>query len=101
MRYLRIGIARRRGCFAGSYRIVSRPLHLLDICQLIQLMATTNAGILPAAPRQDAARGILLMLAAVAVFSTMDALIKYLTANYSPIQIIFFRNLFAFVPIFP
>jgi drug/metabolite transporter (DMT)-like permease len=74
---------------------------LLDIRQPIQLMATTSAGILPAAPRQDAARGILLMLAAVAVFSTMDALIKYLTAGYSPIQIIFFRNLFAFLPIFP
>src|SRR5436190_16204129 len=64
-------------------------------------MTTTSAGILPAAPRQDAARGILLMLGAVAVFSTMDALIKYLTARYSPVQIIFFRNLFAFVPIFP
>jgi drug/metabolite transporter (DMT)-like permease len=64
-------------------------------------MTTTSAGILPAAPRQDAARGILLMLGAVAVFSTMDALIKYLTVRYSPVQIIFFRNLFAFVPIFP
>lgn len=61
----------------------------------------TSAIVAPAAPRQDVVRGILLMLAAVAVFSTMDALIKHLTAGYSPIQIIFFRNLFAFLPILP
>ncbi|MCI0430921.1 MAG: hypothetical protein L0210_10320 [Rhodospirillales bacterium] len=45
----------------------------------------TSAGLASAAPRQDIARGILLMLAAVAVFSTMDALIKHLTATYSPL----------------
>lgn len=58
----------------------------------------TTAG---AEPRQDAVRGILLMVAAVAVFSTMDALIKYMTATYSPLQVIFFRNLFAFLPLLP
>jgi drug/metabolite transporter (DMT)-like permease len=54
-----------------------------------------------AAPRQDTLRGILLMLGAVAVFSTMDALIKHLAEAYSPLQIIFFRNLFAFLPLLP
>jgi drug/metabolite transporter (DMT)-like permease len=61
----------------------------------------TSASEAPAAPRQDALRGILLMLGAVAVFSTMDALIKHLAAGYSPLQIIFFRNLFAFLPLLP
>jgi drug/metabolite transporter (DMT)-like permease len=61
----------------------------------------TSAGLASAAPRQDVARGILLMLAAVAVFSGMDALIKHLTATYSPLQVIFFRNLFAFLPLLP
>ncbi len=61
----------------------------------------TSAGLASAAPRQDVARGILLMLAAVAVFSAMDALIKHLTATYSPLQVIFFRNLFAFLPLLP
>jgi len=41
------------------------------------------------------------MLGAVAVFSTMDALIKHLAEAYSPLQIIFFRNLFAFLPLLP
>lgn len=61
----------------------------------------TSASAAPAAPRQDVLRGILLMLGAVAVFSTMDALIKHLSAGYSPLQIIFFRNLFAFLPLLP
>ena len=61
----------------------------------------TATAIAAAGPRQDVARGILLMLAAVAVFSTMDALIKHLTEAYSSIQIIFFRNLFAFIPLLP
>jgi drug/metabolite transporter (DMT)-like permease len=61
----------------------------------------TSAGAASAAPRQDTLRGILLMLGAVAVFSTMDALIKHLAEGYSPLQIIFFRNLFAFLPLLP
>jgi drug/metabolite transporter (DMT)-like permease len=61
----------------------------------------TSASAASAAPRQDALRGILLMLGAVAVFSTMDALIKHLAAGYAPLQIIFFRNLFAFLPLLP
>ncbi len=61
----------------------------------------TSASAAPAAPRQDVLRGILLMLGAVAVFSAMDALIKHLSTGYSPLQIIFFRNLFAFLPLLP
>jgi drug/metabolite transporter (DMT)-like permease len=61
----------------------------------------TSASAASSAPHQDVLRGILLMLGAVAVFSTMDALIKHLSAGYSSLQIIFFRNLFAFLPLLP
>jgi hypothetical protein len=40
------------------------------------------------------------MLVAVVLFSCMDALIKYASEDYPTGQIIFFRNLFAFVPVF-
>jgi drug/metabolite transporter (DMT)-like permease len=39
------------------------------------------------------------MLVAVGVFSTMDALIKWLAATYPTIEIVFFRSLFGFLPI--
>ncbi len=39
------------------------------------------------------------MLVAVVLFSCMDALIKYASEDYPTGQIIFFRNLFAFVPV--
>ena len=55
-----------------------------------------------AAPgRVEIGRGIFYMLAAVAFFCAMDALIKRLVADFSPVQVMFFRNLFAFVPIAP
>lgn len=41
----------------------------------------------PVAGRQDRARGIVLMIAAVAVFSVMDALMKHLAASYPAMQI--------------
>ncbi|BBK41422.1 membrane protein [Allostella vacuolata] len=44
-------------------------------------------------------RGIVLMLAAVACFVVMDALIKWLSATYPTLQVVFFRSLFALVPI--
>ncbi len=44
-------------------------------------------------------RGILLKLAAVTVFSIMDMTVKWLSARYPTIQIIFCRSLFAFVPL--
>ncbi len=44
-------------------------------------------------------RGIALMLLSVGLFSIMDALIKWVGATYPTIQIVFFRNLFAFIPL--
>jgi len=44
-------------------------------------------------------RGIMLMLLSVALFSAMDALVKWLGATYPTLQIVFFRSLFAFVPL--
>src|SRR5215470_13863240 len=46
-------------------------------------------------------RGIASMLLAVAIFSCMDALIKWLSATYPTIEIVFFRSSFAFVPLLP
>lgn len=46
-------------------------------------------------------RGIASMLLAVAVFSTMDAVIKWLAPDYPVMEIVFFRSLFAFVPLLP
>jgi len=39
------------------------------------------------------------MLVAVAAFSTMDALIKWLAPTYPTIEIVFFRSLFGFLPL--
>lgn len=44
-------------------------------------------------------RGIAFMLLSVALFSAMDGLIKWLGADYPTLQIVFFRSLFAFVPL--
>jgi drug/metabolite transporter (DMT)-like permease len=46
-------------------------------------------------------RGIASMLLAVAIFSCMDALIKWLSATYPTIEIVFFRSAFAFLPLLP
>jgi len=69
--------------------------------------APSAAGIaeLPAidALEQERARatghGISFMLLSVALFSGMDGLIKWLGADYPTLQIVFFRSLFAFVPL--
>ena len=45
--------------------------------------------------RQNRLTGILLMLAGVACLSVNDALAKSLTATYSPLQVLFVRNLVA------
>jgi drug/metabolite transporter (DMT)-like permease len=45
-------------------------------------------------------RGILYMLAAVLVFAFMDALVKLAAEEHPTGQIIFFRNLFAFIPLY-
>jgi len=41
------------------------------------------------------------MLVAVAIFSCMDALIKWLSGTYPTIEIVFFRSAFAFLPLLP
>jgi drug/metabolite transporter (DMT)-like permease len=43
--------------------------------------------------------GIASMLVAVAIFSCMDALIKWLSATYPTMEIVFFRSAFAFLPL--
>src|SRR5262249_34058403 len=43
--------------------------------------------------------GIASMLLAVAIFSCMDALIKWLSATYPTMEIVFFRSAFAFLPL--
>ncbi|WP_425450171.1 DMT family transporter [Virgifigura deserti] len=58
----------------------------------------TPARIAPAAA-ETAARGIMFMLLSVFLFSCMDALIKWMSAGYPLGQIVFFRNLFAFLPV--
>jgi drug/metabolite transporter (DMT)-like permease len=47
-----------------------------------------------------AVHGIYNMLLAVLLFSCMDAMIKWVSAVHPVGQIIFFRNVFAFVPVF-
>lgn len=44
-------------------------------------------------------RAILLMIASLAFFALMDALVKDLGSRYSTLQIVFFRSFFAFVPL--
>ncbi len=46
-----------------------------------------------------AGRGIAYMTIAVAIFTVMDALVKWLAPSYPIMQIVFFRSLFAFVPL--
>lgn len=45
--------------------------------------------------------GILLVLASELTFALVGALIKYLSQDVSAVQIVFFRNLFALVPLAP
>jgi drug/metabolite transporter (DMT)-like permease len=48
---------------------------------------------------RDKARGIALMVLAVGLFAVMDALVKWLGQGYSTAQLVFFRSLFAFIPL--
>ena len=69
------------------------------------LPAATLPATLPAAEaaarEQDAdtGRGIALMVLAVGIYSIMDAMVKWLGPNYPVLEIVFFRSLFAFIPI--
>lgn len=44
-------------------------------------------------------RGIVLMLISVILFACMDAAVKWLGATYPTMQIVFFRSVFAFIPL--
>jgi drug/metabolite transporter (DMT)-like permease len=44
-------------------------------------------------PRPNVLRGVLLMLGAALLFPVMNAFVKYLSADYSPVQIIWARNI--------
>lgn len=74
-------------------------------------MAISSSSPAPAMPRaqspsvrlsngaRDRGKGIALMVLAVGLFAVMDALVKWLGDGYPTSQIIFFRSLFAFVPL--
>ncbi|MDX1738467.1 MAG: DMT family transporter [Alphaproteobacteria bacterium] len=48
---------------------------------------------------RDSARGIYFIVAATFLFSVMDGLIKWTGASYPVMQLIFFRTIFAMIPI--
>ena len=67
--------------------------------------AGATAAVLPAAeeiarePGADRGRGIALMVFAVGIYAIMNALVKWLGPSYPTLEIVFFRSIFAFVPI--
>ncbi len=54
-----------------------------------------------AAARSETLQGIGLIALAMALLSAMDAVVKWLAADYSTIQLMFFRSVFAFLPLAP
>jgi len=50
-------------------------------------------------PSSDTGRGIAMMTLAVGLYSIMDAMVKWLGPDYPVLELVFFRSLFAFVPI--
>lgn len=64
-----------------------------------------STAVLPAAKAvqldrvDDTGRGIVFMLLAVGLFAVMDALVKWLGTTYPTMQLVFFRSLFALVPL--
>ncbi len=61
-----------------------------------------NAGRPAAAPGRALAqpkKAIALMVLAVGLFAVMDAIVKWMGETYSTTQIMFFRSLFAFIPL--
>ncbi len=45
------------------------------------------------------AEGMFFILGAIALYAVVDALVKWLDGRYAPFEIIFFRSLFAFIPL--
>jgi len=54
-----------------------------------------------AEPRAEVLQGIGLITLAMALLSAMDAVVKWLSPDYSTIQLMFFRSVFAFLPLAP
>jgi drug/metabolite transporter (DMT)-like permease len=52
-----------------------------------------------AAPKEDIRLGILNMLLSVALFALLNVLVKWLAPRFPPVELAFFRQLFALVPI--
>lgn len=61
----------------------------------MQLLSTAGTDARPVSP----GRGIGFMILATALFSVMNALVKWLGPDYPTIQLLFFRNLFAMLPV--
>ncbi len=54
-----------------------------------------------AVPRLETLQGIGLITLAMALLSAMDAVVKWLSPDYSTVQLMFFRSVFAFLPLAP
>lgn len=70
------------------------------------MTTTRNGPQAPAAaaaaePRAEVLQGIGLITLAMALLSAMDAVVKWLSPDYSTIQLMFFRSVFAFLPLAP
>lgn len=70
------------------------------------MTTTRNGPQAPAAaaaaePRAEVLQGIGLIILAMALLSAMDAVVKWLSPDYSTIQLMFFRSVFAFLPLAP
>ncbi len=61
--------------------------------------AGDSAAATAAATASDTGRGIAQMVLAVGLYSIMDAMIKWLGPSYPTMELVFFRSLFAFIPI--
>ena len=64
-------------------------------------LASASAGSAAATSQQQVLEGIGLITLSMALLSAMDALVKWLSADYSTIQLMFFRSVFAFLPLAP
>jgi drug/metabolite transporter (DMT)-like permease len=53
---------------------------------------------MPVSTREEVRRGILFVVAAILVFSVVNAIVKWLVVRYSVVEIIFFRSSFALLP---
>ena len=63
------------------------------------MTATATAATAPVDQVAKTGLGIALMVLAVGLFTTMDALVKSLGGTYPTIEIVFFRGIFALVPL--